>query len=255
MWCIVAAEGMIMVRAQTSEASMLVTSELETQIELTKQIHPNQPDDHMNIPETFRNIFEPELLRELEGKGKILQVAAGGAILSMGQIVKQIPLIVEGTVKVSRMDEDGRELLLYYVNPNESCAMTFTCCMQQFPSEIQAVAEDDVTILAVPVSVMDEWLVKYPTWKAFVMRTIRARFNEMLKTIDQITFQKLDERLIRYLKDKTTMTRSAVINLSHQQIADELATSRVVISRLLKKLENDKKVILFRNQIKVIKEL
>jgi CRP/FNR family transcriptional regulator len=127
--------------------------------------------------------------------------------------------------------------------------------MQQFPSEIQAVAEDDVTILAVPVSVMDEWLVKYPTWKAFVMRTIRARFNEMLKTIDQIAFQKLDERLVRYLKDKSTMTRSAVINLSHQQIADELATSRVVISRLLKKLENDKKVILFRNQIKVMKEL
>jgi CRP/FNR family transcriptional regulator len=219
------------------------------------QIHPQQPDDHMNIPEKFRNIFEPELLRELEVKGRILQVAAGGTILSIGQIVKQIPLIVEGTVKVSRMDEDGRELLLYYVNPNESCAMTFTCCMQQFPSEIQAVAEDDVTILAVPVSVMDEWLVKYPTWKAFVMRTIRARFNEMLKTIDQIAFQKLDERLVRYLKDKTTMTHSAVINLSHQQIADELATSRVVISRLLKKLENDKKVILFRNQIKVMKEL
>jgi CRP/FNR family transcriptional regulator len=209
----------------------------------------------MNISEKFRNIFEPELLSELEAKGKILHVAAGGTILNIGQIVKQIPIIVEGTVKVSRMDEDGRELLLYYVNPNESCAMTFTCCMQQFPSEIQAVAEDDVTILAVPVSVMDEWLVKYPTWKAFVMRTIRARFNEMLKTIDQIAFQKLDERLVRYLKDKITMTHSAVINLSHQQIADELATSRVVISRLLKKLENDKKVILFRNQIKVMKEL
>jgi CRP/FNR family transcriptional regulator, anaerobic regulatory protein len=209
----------------------------------------------MNISEKFKNIFEPELLTELEGKGKILHVAAGGTILNIGQIVKQIPIVVEGTVKVSRMDEDGRELLLYYVNPNESCAMTFTCCMQQFPSEIQAVAEDDVTILAVPVSVMDEWLVKYPTWKAFVMRTIRARFNEMLKTIDQIAFQKLDERLVRYLKDKSTMTRSAVINLSHQQIADELATSRVVISRLLKKLENDKKVILFRNQIKVMKEL
>jgi CRP/FNR family transcriptional regulator len=209
----------------------------------------------MNILEKFRNIFEAELLNELEAKGKILQVASGGTILNIGQIVKQIPIIVEGTVKVSRLDEDGRELLLYYVNPNESCAMTFTCCMQQFPSEIQAIAEEDVTILAVPVSVMDEWLVKYPTWKAFVMRTIRARFNEMLKTIDQIAFQKLDERLVRYLKDKSTMAHSAVINLSHQQIADELATSRVVISRLLKKLENDKKVILFRNQIKVMKEL
>jgi CRP/FNR family transcriptional regulator, anaerobic regulatory protein len=110
-------------------------------------------------------------------------------------------------------------------------------------------------VLAVPISVMDEWLVKYPTWKAFVMRTIRARFNEMLKAIDQIAFQKLDERLVTYLKEKSKLSGSAIINLSHQQVADELATSRVVISRLLKKLENDKKVILFRNQIKIMKEL
>lgn len=209
----------------------------------------------MEIKERFRNLFETDLIRELETKGKIQHIKPGDTILDIGQVVKQIPLVLEGSVKVSRMDEDGRELLLYYINPNESCAMTFTCCMQQYPSEIRAVAEDEVTVLAVPISVMDEWLVKYPTWKAFVMRTIRARFNEMLKTIDQIAFQKLDERLVTYLKDKSKLSGSAIINLSHQQVADELATSRVVISRLLKKLENDKKVILFRNQIKIMKEL
>lgn len=209
----------------------------------------------MEIKERFRNQFETDLIRELETKGKVLQIKSGDTILDIGQVVKQIPLVLEGSVKVSRMDEDGRELLLYYVNPNESCAMTFTCCMQQYPSEIRAVAEDEVTVLAVPISVMDEWLVKYPTWKAFVMRTIRARFNEMLKAIDQIAFQKLDERLVTYLKEKSKLSGSAIINLSHQQVADELATSRVVISRLLKKLENDKKVILFRNQIKIMKEL
>lgn len=209
----------------------------------------------MEIKERFRNQFETDLIRELETKGKVLQIKSGDTILDIGQVVKQIPLVLEGSVKVSRMDEDGRELLLYYVNPNESCAMTFTCCMQQYPSEIRAVAEDEVTVLAVPISVMDEWLVKYPTWKAFVMRTIRARFNEMLKAIDQIAFQKLDERLVTYLKEKSKLSGSAIINLSHQQVGDELATSRVVISRLLKKLENDKKVILFRNQIKIMKEL
>jgi len=102
---------------------------------------------------------------------------------------------------------------------------------------------------------MDEWLVKYSTWKAFVMKTIRNRFNEMLKTIDQIAFQKLDERLVHYLKEKVKATASTILNLSHEQIANELATSRVVISRLLKKLENDNKILLYRNQIKVLTEL
>jgi CRP/FNR family transcriptional regulator len=209
----------------------------------------------MDIASKFKDTFEPELLTEIQARSKVVQVKAGDAILDIGQPVRTMPIIIEGTVKVSRTDDEGRELLLYYVNPSESCAMTFTCCMQQYPSEIRAVAEDDVTMLAVPVGAMDEWLVKFPTWKAFVMRTIRGRFNEMLKTIDQIAFQKLDERLVAYLKGKSKHSGSSLINLSHQQIADELATSRVVISRLLKKLENDKKVLLFRNQIKVMKDL
>jgi CRP/FNR family transcriptional regulator len=153
------------------------------------------------------------------------------------------------------MDDDGHELLLYYVNPQESCAMTFTCCMQQYPSEIRAEAEEDVEMLAFPVAVMDEWLVKYPTWKSFVMKTIRQRFHELLLMIDQIAFQKLDERLLHYLKEKSRATASSLINASHEQIATDLATSRVVISRLLKKLEVDKKVLLYRNQIKLLREL
>jgi CRP/FNR family transcriptional regulator, anaerobic regulatory protein len=209
----------------------------------------------MEIKERFKNIFEADLIYEIVAKGKLLQLNPGDTILDIGQTVRQVPLVLEGSVKVSRIDEGGRELLLYYINPNESCAMTFTCCMQQHPSEIKAVAEEVVTILAIPVSVMDEWLVKFPTWKAFVMRSIRGRFNELLKTIDQIAFQKLDERLTTYLKEKSKHTGSKLVSLSHHQIADELGTSRVVISRLLKKLENDGKVLLFRNQIKIMKEL
>ena len=209
----------------------------------------------MNITDAFEQVFEPELLKELEAKAKYVSVKAGGIILDIGQMVRQVPIITVGSVKVTRIDEKGREILLYYVNANESCAMTFTCCMQQFPSEIKAVAEDDVEMLAVPISVMDEWLVKYPTWKSFVMKTIRNRFNELLKTIDQIAFQKLDERLVSYLKEKSKAAGSLLINASHQQIADELATSREVISRLLKKLENDKKLLLYRNQIKLLREM
>ncbi len=209
----------------------------------------------MNITENLKNIFETELLKEIELKARVISVKEGEAILDTGQTVRVIPLLQKGTIKVSRTDDNGNELLLYYINANESCAMTFTCCMQQYPSEVKATAESDVELITLPVSVMDEWLIKYPTWKSFVMRTIRNRFNEMLHVIDQLAFQKLDERLIHFLKEKSKATASSLINLSHEQIAGELASSREVISRLLKKLENSKKVLLYRNQIKLLKEL
>lgn len=209
----------------------------------------------MNITEQFKHVFEPELLNELEKKAQHISAKEGDIILDIGQTVKVIPLIISGTLKISRLDDEGHEILLYYVSPNESCAMTFTCCMQQFPSEVKAVAEDDVEFLAIPINSMDEWMMKYVTWKSYVMKTIHARFNELLRTIDQIAFQKLDERLVHYLKEKSKATGSSLINLSHEQIAGDLATSRVVISRLLKKIENDKKLLLYRNQIKLLREL
>jgi CRP/FNR family transcriptional regulator len=202
----------------------------------------------------FSKLFEPELLQQLELKARPASIEAGQKLLNMGDTVKQIPLVLKGRLRISRLEEDGRELLLYYVNPVESCAMTFTCCMQQYPSEIQAEAEEDTDLLAIPISVMDEWLVKYPTWKAFVMKTIRGRFNELLGTIDQIAFHKLDERLVHFLKENSKASGSALINLSHEQIAANLATSREVVSRLLKKLENDKKLLLYRNQIKLLRD-
>ncbi|HYM94762.1 MAG TPA: Crp/Fnr family transcriptional regulator [Chitinophagaceae bacterium] len=209
----------------------------------------------MNLTEIFKHTFEPDLLKEIEKKSTIISAKAGDTIIDIGQVIRVIPVILSGSIKISRMDEEGRELLLYYVNANESCAMTFTCCMQQYPSEIKAIAEEDTELLAIPITVMDEWMMKYPTWKSFVMKTIRSRFKELLKTIDQIAFQKLDERLIQYLKEKSKVTGSSLVNLSHEQIAIEMATSRVVISRLLKKLENDKKLLLYRNQIKLLKDL
>lgn len=209
----------------------------------------------MNISEKFKHTFEPELLREIEQKGKVVSVKEGDVILAIGQTVRLIPLLLNGILKITRVDDTGKELLLYYVHANESCAMTFTCCMQQYPSEIKATAETDVEYISIPIEVMDEWLVKFPTWKSFVMRTIRNRFNELLQVIDQLAFQKLDERLVHYLKEKSKATGSSLINLSHEEIATEMASSREVISRLLKKLENDKKVLLYRNQIKLMREL
>jgi CRP/FNR family transcriptional regulator len=156
---------------------------------------------------------------------------------------------------VSRINEDGQELLLYYVKENESCAMTFTCCMMAHASVIKGTAEEDSELLCIPVDVTDEWMMKYKTWKRFVMNTFLNRFTEVLKSIDDIAFKKLDDRLVNYLKEKSKATGSPLINLSHQRIADELSTNRVVISRLLKRLELDKKLLLFRNQIRLMKEM
>jgi CRP/FNR family transcriptional regulator, anaerobic regulatory protein len=199
-------------------------------------------------------VFEPELMVQLEQLTKPITIAAEQKLLNIGDPVKHIPIVLTGCLRVSRIEADGRELLLYYVKSMESCAMTFSCCMQQYPSEIQAEAEEDTELLAIPVGVMDDWLVKYPTWKVFVMKTIRSRFHELLGTIDQVAFHKLDERLVHFLAEKSKASGSALINLSHEQIAANLATSREVISRLLKKLENDKKLLLYRNQIKLLRD-
>lgn len=205
-----------------------------------------------NYTQIFRNVFEPELIKEFEAKVKVVEAKEGDKIIGVGQTVRFIPFLLKGSLKVSRLDEKLNEIFLYYLNAMEGCAMTFTCCMQQFPSEVQAVAEEDVVYLAIPISVMDEWIVKYPTWKSFVMRTIRSRFNELMHAIDQLAFQKLDERLVTYLKEKSKIIGSTVLNLSHTEIANDLASSREVVSRLLKKLELDGRLLLYRNQIKLL---
>jgi len=203
----------------------------------------------------FSSVFEPKLLVELETKSMLMHVTGGETMLNPGQTIRAVPLVLSGTFKVSRINDEGQELLLYFVREGESCAMTFTCCMMAHASVIKGTAEEDSELICIPVSVMDEWLTKYPSWKRYVMTTILSRFTEVLKSIDEVAFKKLDDRLVNYLKTKSKGKGSSLINLSHQQIADDLGTNRVVISRLLKKLEIDKKVLLYRNQIKLLKDM
>jgi len=207
------------------------------------------------IMNKFSSVFESELLAELEKKSMIMQVKAGEIMLNPGQTIRAVPLVLSGIFKVSRINEEGQELLLYYVKEGESCAMTFTCCMMAHASVIRGSAEEDSELLCIPVDLMDEWMMKYRTWKRYVMTTILNRFTEVLRSIDEVAFKKLDDRLVNYLKEKSKATGSPLINLSHQQIADELGTNRVVISRLLKRLELDKKLLLYRSQIRLMKEL
>lgn len=203
----------------------------------------------------FESVFEPALLAELEANSMLMTVKGGDTMLNPGQTIRAVPLLLSGTFKVSRVNDEGQEILLYYVKEGESCAMTFTCCMMSHFSVIRGTAEEDSELLCVPMDVMDGWMTKYPTWKRFVMQTILNRFTEILKSIDDIAFKKLDDRLVNYLKEKAKTTGSSLINLTHQQIGDDLGTSRVVVSRLLKKLEIDNKLLLYYNQIKLLSEL
>lgn len=205
----------------------------------------------MNI-DNLKNLFEPGLIQEIQQFGVLKNFKEGDLIMDYGKYIRMMPLILKGTIKVYRLDENGNEILLYYLSSSESCSMAYSCCVEAKKSEVKAIAEDDVELIAIPHVKLDDWLCKYPSWRNYIMRSFNERFIELLKSIESIAFHKLDDRLVAYLKEKQRLTGSSVIKASHYLIADELATSRVVISRLLKQLENSKKIILYRNEIKLL---
>lgn len=202
--------------------------------------------------ENLQHIFEPKLIQEIHEFGTIQSFKEGDLIMDYGKYIRMMPIVLKGTVKVYRLDENKNEILLYYLSSSESCSMAYSCCVEAKKSEVKAIAEDDVELIAIPHEKLDSWLCTYTSWKNYIMRSFNERFIELLKSIESIAFHKLDDRLIAYLKEKQRLSGSSVIKVSHYLIADELATSRVVISRLLKQLENSKKIILYRNEIKLL---
>ncbi|HKJ48787.1 MAG TPA: Crp/Fnr family transcriptional regulator [Christiangramia sp.] len=204
------------------------------------------------LQEAYGFLFEKELLEEIEESGTLKRAAAGEKIIEIGDYVTGMPLLEKGAVKILREDKDGDELLLYFIERGDTCAMTLNCCMGRTKSEIRAVAERDTSLIMIPISKMEEWTAKYKSWRNFVFESYHSRLSEMLDAIDAIAFMNMDERLMRYLRDKAKVNRDEVVHSTHQQIAYDMHTSRVVISRLLKKLEIEEKISLQRNQIKVI---
>ncbi|MFD2100488.1 Crp/Fnr family transcriptional regulator [Flagellimonas iocasae] len=202
--------------------------------------------------ETFNTYFEQPLIDEIDEVGKLVEVPAGEIIMDIGNYIRSIPLLISGAIKVLREDDEGDELLLYYLEQGETCSVTMACCMGHTKSEIRAIAETDAVIVMVPVQKMEEWMGKYKGWRNYVFESYHNRLNELLQTVDSIAFKNLDERLVEYLKKKVEVTNDNKIRNTHQEIAYDLHTSRVVISRLLKKLEKMKKVVLHRSYIQVL---
>ncbi|WP_416442128.1 Crp/Fnr family transcriptional regulator [Leeuwenhoekiella sp. A16] len=200
----------------------------------------------------YAHLFENELLEEISEVGVQKHIAEGEKLMEIGQYVTAMPLLISGAIKILREDKEGDELLLYFLEKGDTCAMTLSCCMGQTKSEIRAIAELDTELIMIPIQKMEEWTANYKSWRNFVFESYHTRLMEMLDTIDSIAFLNMDERLLKYLSDKVKITKDNVINSTHQDIAYELHTSRVVISRLLKALENRGKIKLHRNKIEVL---
>lgn len=216
---------------------------------------PNPMNDRLTTEDVHRyfpEFVEPGLLQVIANEGRIHRFAEGGVIMDYGNYVRMLPLILEGTIKISRQADDGSELFLYYLTRGESCAMTFSCCMAAKRSEIRAVAEEDTVILGLPQPKLDEWMMRYKSWKNFVMQAYDQRMNELVRTIDQVAFQQLDERLADYVSKRAAIREDRTILSTHQAIADDLHVSREAISRLLKTMENRGMVALGRNRITLL---
>lgn len=201
---------------------------------------------------TIEPLFEPELISEINAVGKVNTHERGQIMIDLGEEIKYIPILLDGAIKIVREDENGDELLLYFVEFGNTCAMTLNCCIGNVSSEIRAICESDTRLIMIPVQYMDQWLSKYKSWRTFIFNNYQNRMVELLKAIDSITFKKLDQRLEQYLHEKANVSRKKELQITHLEIATDLNSSRVVISRLLKQMENEGTLQLGRNTIKLL---
>ncbi|MFI0426371.1 MAG: Crp/Fnr family transcriptional regulator [Flavobacterium sp.] len=204
------------------------------------------------LNQAYGYIFEEALIDEILKVATYKEFKADDYLIEIGDYIKTMPLLLNGAIKILREDENGDELLLYFLERGDTCAMTLTCCMGQSKSRIRAIAETNGALLMIPVGKMEDWLTKYKTWRNFVFDSYNVRLMEMLEAIDTLAFMNLDERLYKYLTDKAKVIGDTEIHNTHQEIAYEMHTSRVVISRLLKALEIQGKIKLHRNKIEIL---
>ncbi|MEZ4792759.1 MAG: Crp/Fnr family transcriptional regulator [Gelidibacter sp.] len=200
----------------------------------------------------FYYLFDGFILNAISEYGILKTFSANDIIMDIGQDLTHVPLLLEGNIKVLREDTDGNELLLYVLESGDTCSMSLTCCMAKSKSKIRAVADKDSTVIMISNAKMTEWFHSNESWRNFILQSYQVRFNEMLETIDTLAFMKMDERLFKYLTDYAKLNTSHHIAKTHQEIAEDLNTSRVVISRLLKQLENERKIKLSRNKIEIL---
>lgn len=199
-----------------------------------------------NIPFT-----DPGLLEEIKKFARIKHIDHGETLIEPGEKIFFVPIVLKGVLRVVRQGDDGKEIFLYHLYRGQTCAMAINCCQSQKESMIKAIAEDDTEVLQIPVKLVDD-LFKYPEWKTFINSTYGSRFAELLEVIDLIAFNNMDKQVLHYLQERAKASGSFILQITHQQIADELHTHREAISRLLRTMEKKNMVRLGRNTIKLI---
>jgi len=193
--------------------------------------------------------FESGLRSAISEAGTFKEFDAQEELIREDQFIRSFPIVLTGLIKVCRTDEEGNELLLYYLRPGEVCTVALICCMDRTRSRVKAITEEETTAIAVPVELLDSWISKYQTWKEYVMRSMQMRFDELLNALDSIAFLKMDERLEKFFTDRYRSSGSKIFEGSHQDVALALNSSREVISRLLKQMELKGLIKLSRGRI------
>ena len=201
--------------------------------------------------QVFPDIYERSTVEVILETAKLKKLRADDWMVDIGDPIVYMPLLLKGQLRILREDEEGHELLLYYIRPGETCAMSLTCCSGNAVSNVRAVAEEDTELLLLPIQIIDEWTTKYPSFKSFILKTYQKRFEELLNTIDSIAFHNLDDRLSQLLKQKSEKEGSE-LKTTHQELANQLNSSREVISRLLKQMERKGKIHMGRNKITLL---
>ena len=199
----------------------------------------------------FDDIFETRLINEIANNGQYATFSKGDILVDIGAEMTHIPLILKGLVKILREDYHEDEILLYFLEEGDTCAISFVNCINQSKSMFRATVEEDVECIMFPVSKIEEWITKYKTWRVFIIDSYHNRLIEMTEAIKSLAFLKLDDRLDKYLTKQVEIKKSHDLDITHQEIANDLHTSRVVVSRLLKTLEHEGKIKLGRHKIHV----
>jgi CRP/FNR family transcriptional regulator len=199
----------------------------------------------------FPDLDDTRLLRRIQEQGQWREFRTGDELIRPGEVIPFLPLITEGTVRIVRVDEEGREIFLYFLQPGETCALSLDCCRGDARSRVRAVAEENGCLLAVPARLLPALLEEFPSFGTFAVTTYRRRFDQLLEAFDAVAFHKLDERLLQYLQDLSIARNSNTLRITHEEIARHLGTTREVISRLMKQLEGLGKVKPGRNQVEL----
>ena len=204
------------------------------------------------LSDYYTNIFEAELIDEIVEVGFIDKIKSGHKLIDIGEDMTHIPLILSGVVKIIRKEKGGEELVLYFLERGDTCAISFVNCINRKKSIFKGVVENDTEAIFLPVDKIDDWLVRFKSWRFFIIDSYHFRLIEMVESIDSLAFMNMNQRIFKYLTDKAKINRDVDLTITHQQIADDLNTSRVVVTRLLKQLHEDGKIYSTRNKIKVL---